>query len=47
MNDFSLHDLNVFMALAGLLVVGIVLAGGALLYEWFARKHQQPHPRSH
>jgi len=47
MTDLTPHDLNVFMALAGLLTVGIVLAGGAWLYDWYARKHRNAHQHSH
>jgi len=47
MTDFTTHDINVLMAIAGLFFVGIVLAGGALLYDRFARKHHRTHSHSH
>jgi len=47
MTDLTPHDLNVFMALAGLFAVGMVLAISALFYDWYARKHQSSHPHSH
>ena len=47
MTDLTPHELNVLMALAGLLFVGIVLTAGAFFYDWCARRHDHSHPHTH
>jgi hypothetical protein len=47
MNTLSQGDMNALIILSMFLIVGLIVGGGSLLYDWMARRQQRPHKPSH